>query len=131
VIEQFPDKVKIVYKHFPLSSHQFAALAALASVAAQNQGKFWQYHDLIFKNYRELNPARFSEFAEKLGLNMPMFSKDMNSQAARERVTRDFQDGRAAGVNSTPTIFINGRLLRKRNIRAATEIINQELGGAK
>ena len=131
MLEQNPDKVKIVYKHFPLSSHQFAALASLASIAADNQGKFWQYHDLIFENYRQLSPDKFNKFAEELGLNMPMFQKDMNSQKARERVGMDFRDGREAGVTATPTIFINGRLLRKRNIETVQKLIDEELRSGK
>ena len=127
MLEQNPDKVKIVFKHFPLGSHQFAALASLAATAAQSQGKFWQYNKMIFDNYRQLTPEKFQKFAKELNLNMPLFNKQMNSKESKERVSTDFRDGREAGVTGTPTIYINGRLLRKRSLPAIQKIIDQEL----
>jgi len=127
VLEQYPDKVKIVYKNFPLNMHRFAATAALADFAAQKQGKFWQYHDLIYENYQNLNLNKFNEFAKQLNLNLPQFRKDMESPEAKEAITRDFEEGRRLKVTGTPTIFINGRLLRVRNIAAIQKIIDEEL----
>lgn len=127
MLEQHPETVKIVFKHFPLQSHRFAAVAALASVAAHKQGKFWQYHDLLFENYKNLSNEKFNEFAEKLNLNMPLFNKDMNSKERRDKVSQDFKDGRDAGVNGTPVIFINGRKLRDRTLSGFQKIIAEEL----
>jgi len=127
VLEQNPDTVKIAYKNFPLNMHRFSAAASLAAFAAQQQGKFWQYHDLIFENYQNLSLQKFTDFAKQLHLNMPQFQKDMNSNEAKQRVSRDFQEGRALKVIGTPTIFINGRRLRKRNITTIQKIINEEL----
>ncbi len=127
MLEQNPDTVKIVYKNFPLRMHRFSATASLAAFAAQQQGKFWQYHDLIFANYQSLSLQKFTDFAQKLNLNMPQFQKDMNSNQAKQRVSRDFQEGRVLKVLGTPTIFINGRRLRERNITNIQKIINEEL----
>ena len=127
MLEHNPDTVKIVYKHFPLQSHRFSAIASLASYAAQQQGKFWQYHDLIFENYRNLSNESFTDFAKQLNLNMPLFIKQMNSEEAKEMVTNDYQIGREAGVTGTPTIFINGRRLRDRSLDAIQKIITDEL----
>lgn len=127
VLEKYPDNVKIVYKNFPLSMHRFAGTASLAAFAAQNQGKFWQYHDLIFENYQNLSLEKFTQFAKQLNLNIPQFKKDMNSNETRERVARDFEEGRRLKVTGTPTIFVNGRKLRERNLAAIQKIINEEL----
>lgn len=127
VLEQYPDQVKIVFKHFPLGSHRFAANAALAATAAQEQGKFWQYHDLLFENFRELNNDSFTKFAQQLGLNMPMFSNYMSSQAAKDKVIKDHSNGREAGVGGTPAVFINGRRLRQKTLPGFQKLIDQEL----
>lgn len=127
MLEHNPDTVKIVFKHFPLQSHRFSAVAALASYAAQQQGKFWQYHDLIFENYKNLANESFVSFAEQLNLNLPLFSKHRNSAEAKEKVTNDYQNGRDAGVTGTPTIFVNGRRLQERTLEAIQNIINAEL----
>jgi len=127
VLEQNPENVKIVFKNFPLNMHRFSATAALAAAAAQKQGKFWQYHDLIFENYRDLSLEKFTDFAKQLNLNMPQFQKDMAGDETKRQVTRDFQEGRKLKVTGTPTIFINGRLLRKRSLENIQKIINEEL----
>ena len=127
MLEQNPNNVKIVFKHFPLQSHRFALPAGLASYAAQQQGKFWQYHDLIFQNYKTLTNESFNVFAQKVGLNMPLFNKHMNSPEALEKIKQDYQNGREAGVSGTPTVFINGQRLRDRSLDAIQTIINTQL----
>jgi len=127
LLEKNPETIKIVFKHFPLNSHRFAATAALATYAAQKQGKFWQYHDLVFENFRTLSNEKFTDFAKKLQLNMPQFQRDMGSQEAKQYVTTDYQSGAAAGVSGTPAIFINGRRLRDRSPNGFQKIIDAEL----
>jgi protein-disulfide isomerase len=127
VLEQNPENVKIVYKNFPLNMHRFSAAAALAATAAQKQGKFWQYHDLIFENFRDLSIEKFTDFAKQLNLNLPQFKKDMDADETKQQVGRDFQEGRKLKVTGTPTIFINGRLLRKRSLESIQKIIDEEL----
>lgn len=99
----------------------------MASVAAQNQGKFWQFHDLIFENYKDLSMEKFSQFAQKLNLNMPMFNRQMNSKETKDKITADFINGRDSGVTGTPALFINGRRVRDRSLEGLQKIINEEL----
>ncbi len=104
-----------------------SAPAAFAAVAAQGQGKFWQYHDLIFADYKTLTNEKLIGFAKQLQLNMPLFKQDMNSTNTKKTVSIDYRDGREAGVTSTPALFINGRRVRDRSIDAIDKIINEEL----
>jgi protein-disulfide isomerase len=108
VLEKNQGKVKLVYKAFPLSTHQFARKAAAAALAAGKQGKFWQFHDLLFQNYNRLNDQVLQELAEKIGLDMQKFNKDMNEPQISQEINQDYQEGRKAGVRGTPTIFVNG-----------------------
>jgi protein-disulfide isomerase len=109
VLDRYPDKVKLVVKNFPLSSHRFARKAAQAAMAANAQGKFWEYRRKLFENYRSLSDAELLDIAKELGLDMAKFTKDMNSRAIRDFVTRDVVNGRQIGVRGTPSIFVNGK----------------------
>lgn len=100
--------VRFVYRHFPLPQHEFAPLAAEASVAAQQQGKFWEYHDLLFENQSSLERADLERYAEQLGFNMDEFRKALDGHTYQDAVRQDVSDGTAVGVNSTPTLYING-----------------------
>ncbi|MBE9503522.1 MAG: thioredoxin domain-containing protein, partial [Proteobacteria bacterium] len=83
VLEKYPNKVKIVHKNFPLSMHKFAGLAATASMAANEQGKFWPYHDMLFENYNRLNETVVREIAEKVGLNIKRFDESLKDPQIR------------------------------------------------
>ena len=76
MLEKYPKEVKLVYKNFPLVGHKFARKAATAALAAHEQGKFWEFHDNLFKNYRNLDDAKIQEIAEELGLDMERFTRD-------------------------------------------------------
>jgi protein-disulfide isomerase len=128
VLEQYPDDVKVVFKNFPLTRiHKFALNASVAALAANQQGKFWEYHSELFKNYNKLNDEKFDEIAGSLGLDLEQFKKDMQNPALSALVQRDLQDGVAAGVRGTPSIFINGRLLQQRSLQGFQQIIDEEL----
>ena len=101
--------------------------AAVAAQAANQQGKFWEYHDELFKNYNKLNDETFDETAQSLGLDMAQFKKDMENPALTALVQRDLKDGVDAGVRGTPTIFINGRLLQQRSLPGFKQVIDEEL----
>ena len=109
VLDRYPDKVKLVVKNFPLSSHRFARKAAQAAMAAWEQGKFWEYRRELFENYRSLSDAKILDIAKSLGLDMTRFTKDMNSPSTRDFVDRDVINGRLIGVRGTPSIFVNGK----------------------
>jgi protein-disulfide isomerase len=127
VLEHNPDTVKIVLKNLPLGFHKQATPAALAALAAGNQGKYWEYHDALF-DASKLSPQVISDIAVQLGLNIEQFTKDMNSPQIRQKLAQDLNDAKEAGVTGTPTIFINGTRLKNRNLPAIQAIIDEELG---
>lgn len=109
--DKYKDQLKIVIKHFPLTSHNFARKAAQASLAAHKQGKFWEFHNKLFENYNSINDDKIGQIAGELNLDMDKFKKDMNLPDIQSTINRDIQNGRKIGVTGTPTIFINGKLM--------------------
>ena len=133
MLEQYPNDVKLVFKNFPLTRiHKAAMEAAVASLAAHQQGKFWEYHSELFKNYNKLNDTtKFDEIGQALGLDMEQFMQDRQNPALTAMVQRDLKDGSQAGVRGTPTIFVNGRRLQQRSLPGFKQIIDQELAKNK
>ena len=127
VLEKNKGKVKLVFKNFPLNTHQFARKAAAAALAAGKQGKFWELHDRLFQNYNRLNDQVVQEQAQQLGLDMQKFNKDMNDPQIMQAINQDYQDGAKAGVRGTPTIYVNGSLLRNTNLEGFQAAIDKEL----
>ncbi len=127
VLDKYPDNVKIVFKHFPLSFHEQALPAALAAMAAAEQGKFWEYHDELFLNQNSLANDKYLEIAQKLGLDLKKFSLDTLRPSLRQKIEQDVAEGKKAGVTGTPTIFINGWKLKNRDFAAMSKVIDAEL----
>lgn len=128
MLKQYPNEVKLVYKNFPIASiHKFAHKAAIAALAAGEQGKYWEYHDLLFKDYKNINDTTIVDIATTLGLDMEKFFQDMTNQEFIKLVNDDYQEGVNAGVRGTQTIFINGRLLKQRSLAGFMTIIDDEL----
>jgi len=127
VLEKNPNQVKLVFKNFPLRNHKFAMPAAIASLAAEKQGKFWEFHDLLFKDHNRLNEQKVKEIAQQLNLDMEKFEKDQKDPRIRAMINRDLVEGNQAGVRGTPTVFINGRLLRNRTMAGFQELIEKAL----
>lgn len=109
VARQFEGQVRVVFKNYPLPSHQFAQGAARASLAAHRQGKFWQMHDMMFDNQTELAPSDLEGYARRIGLDMDRFRVDMESEELNDLVETSRAEGREVGVQGTPSIFVNGR----------------------
>ena len=115
---EYGDQLRVVFHHFPLMRiHKNAMIAAQAAEAARNQGKFQQMHDRLYGTqnaWSELADARptFIEYARQLGLNVERFSGDMDSPAVQQRISSDMQKGSSVGVTGTPTVFIEGQMLR-------------------
>lgn len=109
LLKAYPTQVKLIFKQYPLEMHAQAELAATAAVAAQKQGKFWQMHDALFEHHDQLSRANILELARANGLDMKRFETDLDSTTVKESVVRDVQDGDHAGVEGTPTLFINGQ----------------------
>jgi protein-disulfide isomerase len=129
VLEKYPDRVRIVYKHFPLNFHKQARPAAIASLAAQEQGRFWELHDVLFDAGRALAEGKWDEWAEKAGLDVEKFKKDMSEKREEydKRVSAEYSQGVKAQVRGTPTIYINGKKVRTRSIEGMSEMIEEVL----
>jgi protein-disulfide isomerase len=109
VLKRFDGKVCLVFKHFPLSMHQNAEKAARAAMAAHKQGKFWEMHTLLFDNQQKLDEASVEKLARQIGLDSARFVKDRDSEAVADAVARDRKQGEQLSIQSTPSLFINGR----------------------
>ncbi len=109
IATEYGDKVKIVFRHMPLNFHPEAKPAAMASMCANKEGKFWEMHDALFDNQKELGAAKYKEWAAKIGLNAEAFAKCYDSQEMAAAVDADMKVAEDLGVNSTPTFFVNGQ----------------------
>jgi protein-disulfide isomerase len=127
VLEKYPNEVKLVIKHFPLRSHKFARKAAAAALAANEQGKFWEFHHQLLKNHKTLKDSKVQDIAKKLDLDMGKFNKDMKSPVIAKLINRDLQNGRQAGVGGTPTVFVNGKISKSRDLAGFSAMIEAEL----
>ena len=112
LIKDYPDKIRVFFKHNPLPFHGDAPLASQAAVAAEAQGKFWQMHDILFKNQQNLKRPDLEKYAAEIGLDVAKFKKDIDSPATKKRVDDDLELGKKLGVQGTPNFFINGRPVR-------------------
>jgi protein-disulfide isomerase len=127
LLEKYPQKIKIVFKNFPLSSHKFAQPAATAALAAGAQGQFWAFHDALFKNYARLNEAKVEEICASLKLDKEKFNAQRNAPEVTGQIQKDIAIARQAGVNSTPTVYINGRQQRNRSLPGLSAAVETEL----
>jgi protein-disulfide isomerase len=123
----YPDTVKVVFKNFPLRQHRYASLAALAAIAAQQQGRFWEFHDQLFPLQKELDQDKILEVARNIGLDIKKFTKDIGSESAKQKLATDISDGQTAGVHGTPTVFINGRKPAKITFEEIKKLIDADL----
>jgi protein-disulfide isomerase len=111
VLTNYGDKVRVVFRQFPLNFHQFAQKAAEASLCANEQGKFWELHDAMFQNQQQLAVENLKARAVELGLNGEQFNACLDGGKFAQQVQADFQDGSKAGVSGTPAMFVNGRFI--------------------
>ncbi len=124
MLETYPDHVKLVVKNYPLTNNEFSRKAARAALAAKNQGKFWDFHRKLLENHNRMNDEIIRDIAHELKLDMKRFDSDCEDPAIDALIERDKKEGRHVGVRSTPTIFINGKLLKGGSL---TEAIDREL----
>lgn len=128
--EKYGSKVRFVFRQFPLSFHKSAQGAAEASMAAHAQGKFWEFHDLMFKNQRALSAEELEGYAKQLGLNVAQFKQELESHKYAEQVKSDIALGSQVAVNGTPTLFINGaRVGNPTDFATVSQEIDKALGG--
>jgi protein-disulfide isomerase len=113
IAQDYGDKIQMVFRHFPLPQHKNAMDASRAAEAAGAQGKFWEMHDVLYEKQDDWSEKSnavdiFVQYAKDLGLNADQFKKDLVEHKFDNQITKGMTDGNAAGVNSTPTFYING-----------------------
>ncbi|HLC92984.1 MAG TPA: DsbA family protein [archaeon] len=108
ILSEFGDKVKFIYRHFPLPQHTYAPKSAEASECASEQGKFWEMHDKLFENQENLALSDLRAYASEIGLESAKFNQCLETGKYAPKVASDLALGNSVGVNATPTIFING-----------------------
>ncbi len=133
VKDTYGDKVRVVWKDFPLTQiHPQAFKAGEAAHCAADQGKFWEYHDRLFANQQALQPTDLKKYAADLGLDATAFATCLDTSKHGERVRDGVAEGSRLGVNSTPTIYINGRVLSgAQPYEVIASVIDEELSKSK
>jgi protein-disulfide isomerase len=132
IMSAYPKDVRLIYKQFPLSMHPHAPLAAAASLAANQQGKFWEMHDALFKNFRTLSREHILALAKEIGLDMDKFTTELDSAKYQAVIKKDLEDGDTAGVYGTPSIFVNGKHYNgPLSLESMKPILDAELKGVK
>ena len=111
IVSEFKDQVRLVVRDFPLSQHANARKAAEAAEAAREQGKYWEYAGVLFRNQSALSVDKLRQYATELGLDRAKFDASLDSSKFAEKIQRDLFDGRKLGINGTPTLYINGKRL--------------------
>ena len=129
VLERYPGKVKLVYRDFPLERlHPQARAAAEAARCANDQGKFWEYHDVLYANAPRGGPDDLRKYAEQVHLDVPKFEQCVAGGTHRAGVQRDIDDGSRLGVTGTPAFFVNGRAFQgAQPLEAFVRVIEEEL----
>jgi protein-disulfide isomerase len=128
VLKAYPNDVKFVFKQFPLVRiHPQATPAAKASLAAHKQGKFWEMHDKLFANQKQLDNESLKKYAQELGLDMAKFEADMNSPEIAKQVEDEMKLASTNQVTGTPTLFVNGRKVANRTVDGLKGMIDEAL----
>ncbi len=131
ILARYPDKVRLVYRHFPLEMHNRARPAAEAAACADQQGKFWEYKEKLFAG-GQLEDADLQRYATEVGLDAAAFQQCVTEHKTKDIVDADFAAGKAAGVTGTPAFFVNGILLSgARPADVFSKVIDRELEGSK
>lgn len=108
LMQKYEGKIQFAYKHVPLEFHANAKPAAYAAYAANEQNKFWEFHDKLFENQKNINAQLLQDIAKELKLDMKKFNKDMNSKDAFNKVEKDMAEAKKFGIRGTPNFLING-----------------------
>ena len=109
ILKAYPNDVRLVFKQFPLEIHANGRISAAAALAAHAQGKFWELHDKMYANHKSLTRLNILAWAKELGLDPVKFAAGLDSPRIKQLVDKDYADGEKAGVEATPTVYINGK----------------------
>jgi protein-disulfide isomerase len=127
VAKAYPNDVRLVYKHFPLSIHPQARAAAAAAIAAGNQGRFFEFRSAVSPRFRNLNDSLYLAVANSLGLDMARFRREMAlTPQIDDLLMEDVELGQRVGVQGTPTVFVNGKLAEDRSFEYFASVIEKE-----
>jgi protein-disulfide isomerase len=127
--KQYGDKVRFVFRQFPLPMHPQAHLAAQAALVANQQGKFWEFHDLLFANQGALTRESLESYAKQLNLDLPALKQALDGETQKSAVDADVRLGEGVSVNGTPTIFVNGkRVSNPTEFGPVAKLIDEALG---
>ena len=128
LLEKYGDKIKFVFRNFPLPSHDLSRETAEAADCALEQGNYWEYHDKLFENQKNMSIQKIKDIAIELDLDREKFNECFDSRKYQDEVEKDHQDGLKSGIYGTPTFFINGKpLVGPRTFDEFTKIIDEEL----
>lgn len=111
IVQEYPETVRFVFRDFPVNEDAISTKAALAAECAADQGKFWEYHNLLFSSAAKLDEGTFIQLAREVEIDEPRFADCLSRETYKIEVQKDKLDGLAAGVRGTPTFFVNGRFL--------------------
>lgn len=111
ILKEQGDKIRFIFRNYPLDElHQYAVHAAVAAETASAQDKFWEMHDILFENQKELDDAHLIEYARLIDMDVKKFKEDFGQERFVRKVQEDYDSGNKAGVEGTPTFFINGKI---------------------
>lgn len=128
ILQKYPKNVRLIFKQYPLETHSQAEMAAEAALSAQAQGKFWEMHDKLYANFRLINRQRVMLWAAQIGLDVNKLRTDLDSHKYAQRVAMESKQGDDAGVEGTPTFYINGKRLNATfDVQTVAPLIDQEL----
>ncbi len=135
LLDEYEGKVKLVYKQLPLPMHKWARLASASALCVyeQSNDKFWKFHDMVFANQRQINEQnardKFTQFAKDIGVDMTKFNSCIDSPQVKDRIEKEMKEAQSLGVNSTPSFFVNGMLVRGADYARLKAAVESALAG--
>ncbi len=132
ILETYQGKIRLVIKNYPYRYRDYARIAAEASLAARDQGKYWEMHDLLIKRSPKLERASLIKYAQELGLDVKKFTESIDSQKHKKEIDADIKLAEDLDLYNTPTFYINGRrVIGDRPFPYFKKVIDEELTHAK
>ncbi len=112
ILNQYNGKIRLIYRHYPLSFHKFAFKASIAAECAGEQGKFWEMHDKLYQNQKQLENGDLKKYAGEIGADTERFEKCFDNDGYAEKINKQKEQGDKDNIQGTPAFFINGKELK-------------------